>query len=43
MEILEQVQKYGYVREAVAPEVDLVAEINRLRKEKMPLSWRIIM
>lgn len=34
MEILEQVQKYGYVREAVAPEVDLIAEINRLRKEK---------
>ncbi len=34
MEILEQVQKYGYVREAIAPEIDLIAEINRLRKEK---------
>ncbi|WP_428658102.1 quinolinate synthase NadA [Runella sp.] len=34
MEILEQVQKYGYVRETVAPGVDLIAEINRLRKEK---------
>ncbi|TAG25383.1 MAG: quinolinate synthase NadA [Cytophagia bacterium] len=34
MEILEQVQKYGYVREAIAPDVDLIAEINRLRKEK---------
>ncbi|MFN8343616.1 MAG: quinolinate synthase NadA [Spirosomataceae bacterium] len=34
MEILEQVQKYGFVREAAAPGVDLVAEINRLRKEK---------
>ncbi|MCA0232194.1 MAG: quinolinate synthase NadA [Bacteroidetes bacterium] len=34
MEILEQVKKYGYVRETVAPDLDLVAEINRLRKEK---------
>jgi quinolinate synthase len=34
MEILEQVKKYGYVREAAAPDLDLVAEINRLRKEK---------
>jgi quinolinate synthase len=34
MEILEQVNKYGYVREAVAPELDLVAEIQRLKKEK---------
>lgn len=34
MEILEQVKKYGYVREAAAPNLDLVVEINRLRKEK---------
>lgn len=34
MEILEQVKKYGYVRETAAPDLDLVAEINRLRKEK---------
>ncbi len=34
MEILEQVKKYGYVRETAAPNLDLVAEINRLRKEK---------
>jgi len=34
MEILEQVQKYGYVREAAAANTDFVAEINRLRKEK---------
>jgi quinolinate synthase len=34
MEILEQVQKYGFVREAVAPNTDLIAEIERLKKEK---------
>ena len=34
MEILEQVQKYGFVREAIAPEIDLIAEIQRLKKEK---------
>jgi quinolinate synthase len=32
--ILEQVAKYGYVREAIAPETDIIAEINRLKKEK---------
>lgn len=34
MEITEQVSKYGYVREAIAPNTDLIAEINRLKKEK---------
>ena len=34
MEILEQVQKYGFVREAAPENTDFVAEINRLRKEK---------
>ncbi|HEV7347948.1 quinolinate synthase NadA [Telluribacter sp.] len=32
--IAEQVARYGYVNEAVAANIDLVAEINRLRKEK---------
>ena len=34
MEIIEQISKYGYVREAIAPNTDLIAEINRLKKEK---------
>ena len=34
MEIIEQISKYGYVREAIAPNIDLIAEINRLKKEK---------
>ncbi len=32
--ILDQVQKYGFVREAIAPNTDLIVEINRLKKEK---------
>lgn len=32
--ILEEVQRVGYVNEPVAADIDLVAEINRLRKEK---------
>lgn len=34
MEILEQVKKYGYVRQPIPEGVDLIAEINRMRKEK---------
>lgn len=33
-EIQDQVKRYGYVNEAVAEDIDLVAEINRLKKEK---------
>lgn len=33
-EIKQQVARYGYVNEAVAGTVDLVAEISRLKKEK---------
>lgn len=32
--IAEQVARYGYVNEAVAEDIDLIEEINRLRKEK---------
>jgi quinolinate synthase len=32
--IAEQVARYGYVNEAIAENIDLKAEINRLRKEK---------
>jgi quinolinate synthase len=34
MNILEQVQQYGFVRENIAAGTDLVAEIERLKKEK---------
>ncbi|GAB3176163.1 quinolinate synthase NadA [Telluribacter humicola] len=33
-QIAEQVARYGYVNEAVAKNIDLVEEINRLKKEK---------
>ena len=33
-DILEQVARYGYVNKAVADDIDLIAEINRLKKEK---------
>src|SRR5690606_18326744 len=33
-DILEQVARYGFVNEAVADDIDLIAEINRLKKEK---------
>lgn len=32
--IAEQVARYGYVNEAVADDIDLIEEINRLKKEK---------
>ena len=32
--LLEQVQRVGYVNQPVADDIDLVAEINRLKKEK---------
>lgn len=32
----------GYLDLEVDPTLDLVAEINRLKKEKMPCYWRII-
>ncbi|MBU1822291.1 MAG: quinolinate synthase NadA, partial [Bacteroidetes bacterium] len=32
--ITEQVARYGYVNEAIADDIDLVEEINRLKKEK---------
>ncbi|GAB4001163.1 quinolinate synthase NadA [Spirosoma daeguense] len=32
--LLEEVQRIGYVNKPVAEEIDLVAEINRLKKEK---------
>ncbi len=34
MEILEQVSKYGFVTDPIGKNVDLVAEIQRLKKEK---------
>ncbi len=34
MNISEQVQQYGFVRESIATGTDLVAEIQRLKKEK---------
>ena len=33
-DILEQVARYWYVNEAVADDIDLIVEINRLKKEK---------
>src|SRR5690606_5648203 len=33
-EIKKQVARYGYVNEAISEDIDLVAEINRLKKEK---------
>jgi quinolinate synthase len=32
--IEEQVNRYGYVTEAIADDIDLIAEINRLKKRK---------
>jgi quinolinate synthase len=32
--IEEQVNRYGYVTETIADDIDLIAEINRLKKEK---------
>ena len=32
--LLEEVQRVGYVNKPVAEDIDLIAEINRLRKEK---------
>ncbi|RYF49858.1 MAG: quinolinate synthase NadA, partial [Cytophagaceae bacterium] len=32
--LLEEVQRVGYVNKPVADDIDLVAEINRLKKEK---------
>lgn len=34
MNITEQVARFGYVNEPIAPELDLVAEIERLKREK---------
>ena len=32
--LLDEVQRVGYVNQPVADDIDLVAEINRLKKEK---------